>query len=106
MHLYVPFVLHDLTRDQAVRSRYLSVTQPPPVSPLGAAQAATGYVDRQPPSGATEQVLNILDRGGDLPLIRAPDIALGPFIVPQPPPLTGPEIIDCKPAVPPSICTR
>ena len=47
-------------------------------------------------SGATEQVFNNLDAGGDMPLVRAPDMSLGPFIIPQPPPLTGDEVIDCK----------
>ncbi|EON64294.1 hypothetical protein W97_03525 [Coniosporium apollinis CBS 100218] len=52
-----------------------------------------------PPAETTEQILNRLDNAppDELPPERPPpEVALGPFKFPQPPPLTEAETIDCS----------
>lgn len=83
----------------AVRSRFMSVASRQPPSASEAAAAATGlddddYEPDYQPTEDAEQVQNKLDIAppeGEEPAFAAVD--LGPFILPQPPPLTGTETI-------------
>ncbi|KAI9709354.1 MAG: hypothetical protein M1820_003474 [Bogoriella megaspora] len=92
----------------AVRSRYLHLTATPPASALGAANVATGvskapgeeedddYEPDYEPTENTDQVMNKLDKSS-LPAAvpeQAP-VALGPFRLPTPPPITDQESEEC-----------
>ena len=81
---------------QAVRARYLSLSQPQQVPPLEAARVATGVVgDAFRPTEDAEQLLNRMD-GAPLASSPQPDVSFGPFTIPQPPPTTGDEVNECK----------
>ncbi|KAG8626696.1 hypothetical protein KVT40_005641 [Elsinoe batatas] len=83
-----------------IRARFLSLSQPKPKDAFSAARAAVGAdeEDDYEPDGPTEtaeQVLNALDQtSGDPPSSAPPDIALGPFHLPPPPPLTEEHTLD------------
>ncbi|KAK4997930.1 hypothetical protein LTR66_002740 [Elasticomyces elasticus] len=85
----------------AVRARYLSLGRRAPVDALQAEQAANGV--RGGPSSPydsgystedAEQVFNRLDNAppDDSALVKPPEVALGPFRMPPPPPLSEEEI--------------
>ncbi|KAK4923796.1 hypothetical protein LTR28_012466, partial [Elasticomyces elasticus] len=85
----------------AVRARYLSLGRRAPADALEAAQTANGA--RRVPSSPydsgystedAEQVFNRLDNAppDDSALVKPPEVALGPFRMPPPPPLSEDEI--------------
>ncbi|KAK4988141.1 hypothetical protein LTR50_004163 [Elasticomyces elasticus] len=85
----------------AVRARYLSLGRRAPADALQAEQAANGV--RGGPSSPydsgystedAEQVFNRLDNAppDDSALVKPPEVALGPFRMPPPPPLSEEEI--------------
>ncbi|TKX25580.1 putative pre-tRNA-processing protein [Elsinoe australis] len=85
----------------AVRARFLSLSQPKPANARTAGKAAVGADDEDDyepdiPSGDREQILNALDRAADseAPAAAPPEIALGPFNLPPPPPLTEENTLD------------
>ena len=85
----------------AVRSRYISLGQAQQIAPQGPPLIPTASAldddedDYEPdfePTEDTEQIMNKEDALSTDDLRQAPkDIALGPFKLPQPPPLTGEE---------------
>ncbi|KAL9085782.1 MAG: hypothetical protein Q9165_007414 [Trypethelium subeluteriae] len=94
----------------AVRSRYLQLTAAPPVSALGAATAAMGPNNRsggdeedddyepdyEPTEDAT-QIMNKLDNTSSPSVLpeAPPEVALGPFRLPTPSPMTEEENEAC-----------
>lgn len=95
----------DTDSAQIVRARYLAITQPPPMSALDAARAVTHQLPsaappvRQAqgePGEDAEQVLNRLDSGIiDDSVEPAGEVAVKPFHIPQPPPLSRAEVDQC-----------
>ena len=91
-----------------MRARYLSLSKVPPPDALAASKAATGISppagdedddydpDAEFPQENREQILNQLDQAGDddAAAVQPPDVALGPFSLPPPPPLSEEEAID------------
>lgn len=84
----------------AVRARYLELSKPQPAGALVAARAATGVSgadeddEYEPGFGETEQILNELDQA---PTEEAAEqVALGPFNLPPPPPLSQEETVECS----------
>ena len=89
----------------AVRSRYLKLTAAPPVSPFRAAVTSTGvprgvgdeedddYEPDYEPVEDTNQIMNKLDNTSSPNVLPepAPEVALGPFRLPTPPPLSEKE---------------
>jgi len=108
----VPALLASVDRTQldnainAVRSRYLSLSTPRAQSAVEASKAATGIdtaavdedEDYEPdfPFENKEQVLNDLDQqgGDDVAPLEAPEVALGAFSLPSPPPMSEEETIE------------
>lgn len=93
----------------AVRSRYLNLTTSLPVSAFGVAVAATGLPrgagdeedddyepDYEPVEDAT-QLMNKLDNTSSPNVLPEPppEVALGPFRLPTPPPLSEQETEEC-----------
>ncbi|KAL1302423.1 hypothetical protein AAFC00_002816 [Neodothiora populina] len=87
-----------------VRARYLEISRPTPANAALAARAATGTApiagpaeeddEYEPGLEDTEQVLNDLDQA---PTEEAAEqVALGPFNLPPPPPLTPEETAECS----------
>jgi len=66
---------------------------------VAAAQLATGQPSQLfPPTQAAEQLYNGMGNGltGSLALAQQQEMSLGPFIIPQPPPLSDDEVAECK----------
>lgn len=91
---------------QIVRARYAEVLKPRPTTAASAIQQVTGQPQPSfPPTLATEQLYNRLENApsAGLALTQQPQMSLGPYVIPQPPPLGNAEVFECKS---PSIITK
>ncbi|GAB7357064.1 hypothetical protein MBLNU459_g7881t1 [Dothideomycetes sp. NU459] len=90
-----------------VRARYLSLGKAPPMDAMTTARAATCAApitneddDSYEPGPAfedTEQIMNNLDQAPLEDMFeQRPEVALGPFSLPPPAPLTGKEVLECS----------
>ncbi|PNS18551.1 hypothetical protein CAC42_5090 [Sphaceloma murrayae] len=83
-----------------VRARFLSLSHMKPRDASSAVKSAIGAEDEDDyepdmPTGDREQVMNALDQSGTTAAPAAPpELALGPFHLPSPPPLTEQDIFD------------
>ena len=84
-----------------MRARWEYLREPKAPPALDAAKSVTGLLDDeeeyQPDEGATEQVMAQIEVA-PLPVVPPPPpaIKLGPYVIPQPPPLSHEDAIECE----------
>lgn len=92
--------MSDLTL-QDVRARWQHLQTSKPHSALDAARDAAGVIDddeEYQPDDTEAQVFSQIEKSSPpLPIVPPPPtVNLGPFIIPQPPPLSHDDVVQCK----------